>query len=137
MAASSQSLSFLLLSLLLISPSHSSVTKSQSHVKSEKVNLSLYYESLCPYCRNFIVSQLVKVFNTDLLNIIHLKLLPWGNAQVVKPNNTVTCQVPLPFFYLICIYSFEFWHLSVYCTLLTHFGLFYSYKSSTVKMSVT
>ncbi|XP_022765851.1 gamma-interferon-inducible lysosomal thiol reductase-like [Durio zibethinus] len=107
--ASSQFLFFLLLSLLVIFiyPSHSSpdnnVTEAQS-VKPKKVNLSLYYESLCPYCRNFIVSQLVKVFNTDLLNIINLRLVPWGNAEVVKPNKTIICQVSLPFFYLICIH---------------------------------
>ncbi|XVF76877.1 hypothetical protein PTKIN_Ptkin13bG0302300 [Pterospermum kingtungense] len=90
--ASSQLLSFLLLSLLLIYPSHSSVDTNVTKAQSKKVNLSLYYESLCPYCRSFIVTQLAKVFNTDLLNIINLRLVPWGNAQVVKPNKTVTCQ---------------------------------------------
>ncbi|KAK8617307.1 hypothetical protein V6N13_080224 [Hibiscus sabdariffa] len=68
------------------------VTDAQSRIKSKKVNLSLYYESLCPYCRSFIVSQLVKVFNTDLLNIINLRLVPWGNAQYVEPNKTIICQ---------------------------------------------
>ncbi|KAL4347925.1 hypothetical protein GQ457_17G006210 [Hibiscus cannabinus] len=68
------------------------VTEAQSRIKSKKVNLSLYYESLCPYCRSFIVSQLVKVFNTDLLNIINLRLVPWGNAQYVEPNKTIICQ---------------------------------------------
>ncbi|KAH1039981.1 hypothetical protein J1N35_041724 [Gossypium stocksii] len=86
----------LLVNFLFIYQSHSSpdnnVTKAQSHIKPKKVHLSLYYESLCPYCRNFIVSQLVKVFNTDLLNIINLRLVPWGNAQYVKPNKTIICQ---------------------------------------------
>ncbi|KAK9001049.1 hypothetical protein V6N11_082841 [Hibiscus sabdariffa] len=96
--ASSKLLSFLLLSLLVIFiyPSNCSpdnnVTEAQSRIKSKKVNLSLYYESLCPYCRSFIVSQLVKVFNTDLLNIINLRLVPWGNAQYVEPNKTIICQ---------------------------------------------
>ncbi|XP_039047697.1 gamma-interferon-responsive lysosomal thiol protein-like [Hibiscus syriacus] len=68
------------------------VSEAQSHIRSKKVHLSLYYESLCPYCRSFIVSRLVKVFNTDLLNIINLRLVPWGNAQYVKPNKTITFQ---------------------------------------------
>ncbi|XP_040946699.1 gamma-interferon-responsive lysosomal thiol protein isoform X3 [Gossypium hirsutum] len=86
----------LLVNFIFIYQSHSSpdnnVTKAQSHIKPKKVHLSLYYESLCPYCRSFIVSQLVKVFNTDLLNIINLRLVPWGNAQYVKPKKTIICQ---------------------------------------------
>ncbi|KAB2087597.1 hypothetical protein ERO13_A04G094900v2 [Gossypium hirsutum] len=86
----------LLVNFIFIYQSHSSpdnnVTKAQSHIKPKKVHLSLYYESLCPYCRSFIVSQLVKVFNTDLLNIINLRLVPWGNAQYVKPNKTIIFQ---------------------------------------------
>ncbi|XP_039013164.1 gamma-interferon-responsive lysosomal thiol protein-like [Hibiscus syriacus] len=96
--ASSRLLSFLLLSLLVIFiyPSNSSpennVTEAQSHIRFKKASLSLYYEALCPYCRSFIVSRLVKVFNTDLLNIINLRLVPWGNAEYVKTNKTIICQ---------------------------------------------
>ncbi|OMO97659.1 Gamma interferon inducible lysosomal thiol reductase GILT [Corchorus olitorius] len=101
-SSNSQLFSFLLFSLFFIIffiyPSYASpdninnVSKAQSHVKQKKVNLNLYYESLCPYCRNFIVTQLVKLFNTDLLNIVNLRLVPWGNAQVSKPNKTIICQ---------------------------------------------
>ncbi|XP_071910308.1 gamma-interferon-responsive lysosomal thiol protein-like isoform X3 [Coffea arabica] len=55
------------------------------------VVLSLYYESLCPYCANFIVNQLVKVFQTDLASIVQLRLVPWGNTQIT-PNNAWVCQ---------------------------------------------
>lgn len=55
------------------------------------VMLSLYYESLCPYCANFIVNQLVKVFQTDLASIVKLRLVPWGNTQIT-PNNAWICQ---------------------------------------------
>ena len=58
-----------------------------------KVNVSLYYESLCPYCGNFIVNQLRKVFETDLNSIVNLRLVPWGNAHRVT-NSSWTCQVP-------------------------------------------
>ncbi|PON85888.1 Gamma interferon inducible lysosomal thiol reductase GILT [Trema orientale] len=58
---------------------------------SEKVSLELYYESLCPYSANFIVNQLVKIFEDDLISIVDLKLVPYGNARV-RANNTVVCQ---------------------------------------------
>ncbi|CAA2969911.1 Hypothetical predicted protein [Olea europaea subsp. europaea] len=59
--------------------------------EEDKVNLSLYYESLCPYCASFIVNELVKVFKTDLISIVNLRLVPWGNTQI-SPNNTWICQ---------------------------------------------
>ncbi|KAL1226419.1 Gamma-interferon-responsive lysosomal thiol protein [Cardamine amara subsp. amara] len=59
--------------------------------ESDKVNLNLYYESLCPYCQNFIVNDLVKIFDSDLYTITNLTLVPFGNAHVL-PNLTVACQ---------------------------------------------
>ncbi|KAL8036771.1 hypothetical protein ABFX02_12G180400 [Erythranthe guttata] len=58
---------------------------------SNRVNLSVYYESLCPYCANFIVNHLVNIFQTDLINIVNLRLIPWGNTQI-QPNDTWICQ---------------------------------------------
>ncbi|PIN22987.1 Gamma-interferon inducible lysosomal thiol reductase [Handroanthus impetiginosus] len=63
------------------------LVSSQNH----RVNLSVYYESLCPYCADFIVNHLVKIFQTDLINIVNLRLVPWGNTQI-QSNNTWTCQ---------------------------------------------
>ncbi|XP_019161204.1 PREDICTED: gamma-interferon-inducible lysosomal thiol reductase-like [Ipomoea nil] len=57
----------------------------------DRVSVSLYYESLCPYCANFIVNQLVKLFVTDLGSIVNLRLIPWGNTQTA-PNNAWVCQ---------------------------------------------
>ncbi|KAK4342690.1 hypothetical protein RND71_038506 [Anisodus tanguticus] len=57
----------------------------------DKVNLSLYYESLCPYCADFIVNQLVKVLQTDLGSIVNLRLVPWGNTRIA-PNSSWICQ---------------------------------------------
>ncbi|KAF5751337.1 gamma-interferon-inducible lysosomal thiol reductase-like isoform X1 [Tripterygium wilfordii] len=49
---------------------------------SSKVSLGLYYESLCLYSANFIVNYLVKLFEDDLICIMDLKLVPWGNAKI-------------------------------------------------------
>ncbi|XP_051152503.1 gamma-interferon-responsive lysosomal thiol protein-like [Andrographis paniculata] len=59
--------------------------------EDDKVVVSVYYEALCPYCANFIVKHLVKIFQTDLINIVNLRLVPWGNTHITI-NNTWICQ---------------------------------------------
>lgn len=56
-----------------------------------KVPLALYYEALCPYCSNFIVNYLSKIFTDGLLDIVDLNLVPYGNARIGS-NNSITCQ---------------------------------------------
>ncbi|KAJ0027595.1 hypothetical protein Pint_34932 [Pistacia integerrima] len=89
-------LSFFVFSTLLfwfISSSHTLAdAAAAAKFTSQKVTLSLYYESLCPYCANFIVNKLVNVFNTDLYTIVNLKMVPWGNAKIQGTNHTITCQ---------------------------------------------
>ncbi|XP_027184323.1 gamma-interferon-responsive lysosomal thiol protein isoform X2 [Coffea eugenioides] len=75
----------LLMLSLIISSSLISATS------SDKVTLELYYETLCPYCANFIVNYLYKLFDTGLIEITDLKLIPYGNAKI-RPNSTVVCQ---------------------------------------------
>ncbi|KAK8598309.1 hypothetical protein V6N13_094282 [Hibiscus sabdariffa] len=58
---------------------------------SNKVSLTLYYESLCPFSANFIVNYLPKLFERDLISIVDLRLVPWGNAKL-KGNDTFECQ---------------------------------------------
>ncbi|KAK9073043.1 hypothetical protein SSX86_007365 [Deinandra increscens subsp. villosa] len=66
-------------------------SKSNAGVE-DKVQVSLYYESLCPFCANFIVNQLGKaLFQWNLVSIVDLKMVPWGNTQLA-PNNTWICQ---------------------------------------------
>ncbi|KAK8714033.1 hypothetical protein V6N13_149235 [Hibiscus sabdariffa] len=80
---------------MFISPSHSSLDHENvknlppaKHVGN--VNLSLYYETLCPGCAYFITRDLVKVFQTDLYTIVNLRLIPWGNAKIV--GGKIRCQ---------------------------------------------
>ncbi|CAN1276967.1 Gamma-interferon-responsive lysosomal thiol protein [Linum perenne] len=58
---------------------------------SENVTLSLYYETLCPYCADFIVNHLSNVFQNGLIQILNLRLIPWGNA-LVQPDGSFLCQ---------------------------------------------
>lgn len=58
----------------------------------KKVSLTLYYESLCPYCSNFIVNYLPKIFKNGMIDIVDFKLVPWGNTKL-QPDNTFKCQV--------------------------------------------
>ncbi|KAB5520061.1 hypothetical protein DKX38_024380 [Salix brachista] len=102
---SSPLLSFLVLTYLVfmfVTPSHSSeydvaqepappVTSRKIPRNSEKVTMSFYYESLCPYCSSFIVGPLAHVLETDLMTILNLRLVPWGNA-ILGSNNTIECQ---------------------------------------------
>ncbi|KAJ4725518.1 Gamma-interferon-inducible lysosomal thiol reductase [Melia azedarach] len=87
------SLLSLLFYLLLIINSLVSATDSSSGVDSQngKVSLELYYETLCPYCSNFIVNYLPRLFENNLISAVDLKLIPYGNARI-GPNNTITCQ---------------------------------------------
>ncbi|XP_021289031.1 gamma-interferon-inducible lysosomal thiol reductase [Herrania umbratica] len=66
--------------LLSISPCH-----------AQNVTLSLYYETLCPYCADFIANHLVKVFDKGLISIVNLRLVPWGNA-VMQRDGSFVCQ---------------------------------------------
>ena len=89
-------ISYLLLLLLcsflfpVSSTSYSIATT--SNYGTGKVSLQLYYESLCPYSANFIVNYLPKLFDDDLISIVDLRLVPYGNARVGR-NDSITCQV--------------------------------------------
>ncbi|TYH22442.1 hypothetical protein ES288_A04G128800v1 [Gossypium darwinii] len=81
---------FILVALpfMFISPTHSSLANGNVNIlpptnTSDKVTLALYYETLCPYCADFITNDLVKVFLSDLYTIVNLKLVPWGNADIL------------------------------------------------------
>ncbi|PRQ42849.1 putative gamma interferon inducible lysosomal thiol reductase GILT [Rosa chinensis] len=85
-----------LTSVLSIQASYPSFEDNGVNVlESKKVNLSLYYETLCPSCASFIVNELAATLfdpEGDLVSIVNLRLVPYGNAQVKAPNKTIVCQ---------------------------------------------
>ncbi|KAJ4725519.1 gamma-interferon-inducible lysosomal thiol reductase-like [Melia azedarach] len=87
---STKALSLVFYIFLSCSISASGTSNSVSDAK--KVELSLYYESLCPYSANFIINYLAKIFeDEELLSIVDLHLSPWGNAKL-RGNTTFDCQ---------------------------------------------
>ncbi|KAK6167363.1 hypothetical protein SNE40_021410 [Patella caerulea] len=62
-------------------------------VAAPKVKVDLYYESLCPYCRRFIINQLWPAYQ-KVKEILSITLVPYGNASEKKANGSYTfrCQ---------------------------------------------
>jgi interferon gamma-inducible protein 30 len=57
----------------------------------EKVKVELYSESLCPYCANFIINYLNPFFNNGLIDVVELRIIPYGNAHI-HADGSLTCQ---------------------------------------------
>lgn len=47
---------------------------------NNKVNFTLYYETLCPDCRQFMTTELWKAYQT-IPDIMNITLVPYGNAH--------------------------------------------------------
>lgn len=58
---------------------------------ASRVSVDIFYETLCPYCRQFISNQLLGVVQTELAQHIALKLYPYGNAHTAADGSLV-CQ---------------------------------------------
>lgn len=56
-----------------------------------RVLVEMYSESLCPYCKNFIVNYLSKFFENGLINIVELRIIPYGNAHIHE-GGSIVCQ---------------------------------------------
>jgi interferon gamma-inducible protein 30 len=54
------------------------------------VNVTLYEESLCPYCAQFIIGPLTQLFQNGLSDITNLTIVPYGNARVI--DGITRCQ---------------------------------------------
>ncbi|XP_068229169.1 gamma-interferon-inducible lysosomal thiol reductase-like [Palaemon carinicauda] len=59
----------------------------------DPVKIHLYYEALCPYSIDFVVSQLYPTW-TDLKDIMEVEMFPFGNANYSPDGEgwTFTCQ---------------------------------------------
>lgn len=88
-----QSLLFFLLLLHIFLFQHypSSCYAQISDPNDQKVDLTLYYETLCPYCSYFIAHDMVRLFTSGLISIVNLRLVPWGNA-IVESSGYFQCQ---------------------------------------------
>lgn len=62
--------------------------------ENEPIKLTLYYETLCPDTRDFVLNELAPTYNGPLQSNIILTLVPFGNARFVENNGqtTVECQ---------------------------------------------
>lgn len=59
----------------------------------QTVNVSVYYDSLCQSCAQFIIRDLKNVFDSNLISIMNLRLVPWAKAYINKTNSSISCQV--------------------------------------------
>ncbi|KAK8453965.1 hypothetical protein SEVIR_5G372200v4 [Setaria viridis] len=56
-----------------------------------RVTVSVYYETLCPFCSAFVVNDLARIFNNGVSSIADLRLVPFGNGRV-SADGSITCQ---------------------------------------------
>ncbi|KAH8311919.1 hypothetical protein KR044_008555, partial [Drosophila immigrans] len=65
--------------------------------QAEKLPITLYYEALCPYCRQFVTEQLnPSMVRQDRLAFTELILVPYGNARKDNATGNVKCQHGVP-----------------------------------------
>ncbi|KAG8647790.1 hypothetical protein MANES_09G110201v8 [Manihot esculenta] len=75
------------------STSSNDIAKFPPHVSYiEKVNVSIYYETLCPGSAYIANDLLNALFKEHLHYIVNLRMVPWGNARVVGPHELFLCQ---------------------------------------------
>jgi hypothetical protein len=47
---------------------------------NDRVNLTIYYETLCPDCQQFITTQVWNAYQS-ILSIVNISFVPYGNAR--------------------------------------------------------
>jgi len=80
------------------------VEKQCSHMRerfSMPVHIGVFYESLCPDSKKFIVNQLQNAYS-KLSDITFLELVPYGHAKVCECNNVA---------FVFPIYLFLIWYM--------------------------
>ncbi|RLM94209.1 gamma-interferon-inducible lysosomal thiol reductase-like isoform X2 [Panicum miliaceum] len=56
-----------------------------------RVPVSVYYETLCPFCSAFVVNDLARIFHDGVSSIADLRLVPFGNGRV-SADGSISCQ---------------------------------------------
>lgn len=51
--------------------------------KNKPVHITIFYETLCPDCQDFILDDFLNVYNI-FKDFLYVELVPYGNAQRVK-----------------------------------------------------
>ncbi|CAG9821397.1 unnamed protein product [Phaedon cochleariae] len=60
---------------------------STASAQIKRVNVTVYYETLCPFAKAFIVKQLHPVLEGNLSNYINLNMIPYGKAVTTQYSN--------------------------------------------------
>lgn len=66
--------------------------------KDDLVHVSLYYESLCPFCRAFLNDTLFPLHQGPIGKLMHVDLVPYGNVYEVRgewmcQHGPIECQL--------------------------------------------
>jgi interferon gamma-inducible protein 30 len=69
-----------------------SVSPRSSTSSAPAVQVSVYVEALCPYCKAHTNEQLVPTYAQLGSKVIDLKVVVFGNARIDLANKTVQCQ---------------------------------------------
>ena len=55
------------------------------------MDFTLYYETLCPDCRQFMTTELYKAYQS-VLDIVNITVVPYGNARETYDSTNQTYQ---------------------------------------------
>lgn len=58
---------------------------------NDRVNFTLYYETLCPDCRQFVSTEVWRAFQS-IASIVNFTFVPYGNAREVYRPETQLYQ---------------------------------------------
>jgi interferon gamma-inducible protein 30 len=69
-----------------------SASTSTSITSSPAVQVSLYVEALCPYCKGYFNEHLVPTYDQLGSQVMNVQVVVFGNARIDLTNKTVQCQ---------------------------------------------
>lgn len=67
--------------------------KVKNTINQGKINVTVYYEALCPDSKNFIMQQLIPVYEM-IPGMLRIQLVPYGKAETTESNGEInfSCQ---------------------------------------------